>query len=115
MGVQFCNDCGNLLDISSLETLQCERCGTTTKNEALSHTQTSVSENFPSKLRDKLRSHTQQVTHKTVGSGPEIDLDCIKCPSKKVTYAQVQLRSADEGSTIFYTCIQCGHRWQEDN
>ena len=80
-------------------------------DEALLQTQTSVSENFPSKLRDKLRSHTQEVTHKTIGSGPEIDLDCIKCPSKKVTYAQVQLRSADEGSTIFYACVQCGHRW----
>ncbi|PKY06663.1 hypothetical protein P168DRAFT_288585 [Aspergillus campestris IBT 28561] len=84
-------------------------------DEALLHTQTSASENFPSKLRDKLRSHTQEVTRETIGSGPQIDLDCIKCPSKKVTYAQVQLRSADEGSTIFYTCLLCGHRWQEDN
>ncbi|PLB40990.1 zinc ribbon domain-containing protein, partial [Aspergillus candidus] len=74
----------------------------------------SIRRSFPSKLRDKLRSHTQEVTREAIASGPEIDLDYIKCPSKNVTYAQVQLRSADEGSTIFYTCLQCGHRWQED-
>lgn len=80
-------------------------------DEALFHTQTSVSENFPSRLRNKMKSHTQEITRDTIGSGPRIDIDCPKCPSKAASYSQVQMRSADEGSTIFYTCLQCGHRY----
>ncbi|OJJ36508.1 hypothetical protein ASPWEDRAFT_107014 [Aspergillus wentii DTO 134E9] len=110
MVVQFCSDCGNLLDNSPQDTLECELCGRVAKNDALSHTQVAVSENFPSRLRNKVKSYTQEVTRETIGSGPKIEVDCVKCPSKDVTYSQVQLRSADEGSTIFYTCLKCGHR-----
>ncbi|PWY72757.1 hypothetical protein BO83DRAFT_437669 [Aspergillus eucalypticola CBS 122712] len=115
MVVQFCDDCGNLLDESSDDTLKCGICGKTAKNMAIHHVQVSTSENFPSRLRHRLKSNTQEVTYKTIGKGPSIDMECVKCPSREVTYAQVQLRSADEGSTIFYTCAKCGHRWQEDN
>ncbi|KAL4935123.1 hypothetical protein BDV06DRAFT_229118 [Aspergillus oleicola] len=115
MVVQFCDFCGNLLNDSPNEVLECEMCGRKAKNAALNHKQTSTSESFPSRLRNKLKSYTQQVTTETVGSGPHIEMDCPKCPSKDVMYAQVQLRSADEGSTIFYTCMKCGHKWQEDN
>ncbi|EEP77565.1 predicted protein [Uncinocarpus reesii 1704] len=101
MVVQFCEDCGNLLDDIPDELL---------RYTALNYTQTSTSENFPSRLRNKLKSYTQEVTREAVGSGPQIEMDCVKCPSREVTYAQVQLRSADEGSTIFYTCMKCKHR-----
>lgn len=57
-----------------------------------------------------MKSNTQQVTRDTIGSGPQIEMECPKCPSKKASCAQVQLRSADEGRTIFYTCLHCGHR-----
>ncbi|KAL1998950.1 hypothetical protein VTN02DRAFT_5286 [Thermoascus thermophilus] len=110
MVVQFCEDCGNLLDISPADVLKCELCGQTAKNEALSYTRQYVSEQFPSRLRSKLKSNTQVVDREVLGSGPRIEVDCVKCPSKEVTYAQVQLRSADEGSTIFYRCLRCGHR-----
>ncbi|KAL4955784.1 transcription factor S-II-domain-containing protein, partial [Aspergillus filifer] len=114
MVVQFCKSCGNLLDDSFNEILECEMCGRKAKNTSLNHTQTLTSENFPSRLRNKLKSYTQQFTKETVGSRPHIELDCPKCPSKDVTYAQVQMRSADEGTTIFYNCSKCGNRWQED-
>ncbi|KAL4800176.1 hypothetical protein BDV19DRAFT_384537 [Aspergillus venezuelensis] len=115
MVVQFCESCGNLLDDSTNELLECEMCGWKAKNTLLNHAQTSTSEAFPSRLRNKLKSYTQQVTKESIGSGPHIEMDCPKCPSKGVTYAQVQMRSADEGTTIFYICLKCGHRWQEDN
>ena len=38
---------------------------------------------------------------------------CRKCKSKKCTYYELQTRSADEGMTIFITCITCGHRWRQ--
>ena len=33
---------------------------------------------------------------------------CPKCKSKKCTYYELQTRSADEPSTIFVTCLDCG-------
>lgn len=37
---------------------------------------------------------------------------CRKCKSKKCTYMQLQLRSADEPMTTFVTCLSCGNRWR---
>jgi DNA-directed RNA polymerase subunit M/transcription elongation factor TFIIS len=34
-----------------------------------------------------------------------------KCGSKMVVSREVQLRSADEGSSILHTCGECGHTW----
>jgi len=37
---------------------------------------------------------------------------CGKCKCKKVTYYQMQTRSADEPMTTFFTCIGCGAKWK---
>ena len=34
-----------------------------------------------------------------------------KCGSKMVTLREVQIRSADEGSTIVHICNECGNKW----
>ena len=37
---------------------------------------------------------------------------CRKCKSKKCTYYELQTRSADEPTTIFVTCLDCGKNWK---
>jgi DNA-directed RNA polymerase subunit M/transcription elongation factor TFIIS len=37
---------------------------------------------------------------------------CGKCKKKKISYYELQTRSADEPSTHFFTCLHCGHRWK---
>lgn len=37
---------------------------------------------------------------------------CGKCKHKKVSYYQMQTRSADEPLTTFCTCENCGYRWK---
>lgn len=37
---------------------------------------------------------------------------CKKCRSKRCTYYEMQTRSADEPSTIFVTCLDCGKHWR---
>jgi len=39
---------------------------------------------------------------------------CRKCKSKKTTYYQRQIRRADEGFTLFITCLSCGEKWREN-
>ena len=37
---------------------------------------------------------------------------CRKCKKNKVSYIELQIRSADEPQTTFYTCLTCGYRWK---
>ena len=38
----------------------------------------------------------------------KVAYDCPECPSKTAAYYAMQMRSVDEGQTIFYECIECG-------
>ncbi|KAJ5908894.1 DNA-directed RNA polymerase I subunit [Penicillium taxi] len=108
----FCTDCGNLLRESTGDanaTLHCGICGTRNKDTV---PQTIVSESkpsaFPSALRAKLSSvqtlsaadrNTEAITQHT----------CNRCGRTEMFFSAVQLRSADEGSTIFLRCV-CGYK-----
>ena len=44
---------------------------------------------------------------------PEGAETCSKCNSRRITTFSLQMRSADEGKTVFYTCSQCTHVWRQ--
>jgi DNA-directed RNA polymerase subunit M/transcription elongation factor TFIIS len=37
-------------------------------------------------------------------------MDCPGCGAKKISYTSRQLRSADEGETVFLDCEACGYK-----
>ncbi|XP_047501640.1 DNA-directed RNA polymerase I subunit RPA12-like isoform X2 [Penaeus chinensis] len=41
--------------------------------------------------------------------------ECSKCGNVGMSYTTMQLRSADEGQTIFYICPKCKHREVENS
>ena len=41
------------------------------------------------------------------------DTVCPTCQYSRAYFMQVQTRSADEPSTIFYKCCKCKHLWRE--
>lgn len=75
--------------------------------------QTIVSESkpsaFPSALRAK-RSAVQELSADDRKTEAIAEKQCVKCGRKEMFYTTVQLRSADEGSTVFYRCV-CGHKY----
>ena len=62
---------------------------------------------FPSFLRQKLQSSVQSVERHNIQTDATTEETCPKCGREEVKYANVQLRGADEGSTIIYSC-ECG-------
>lgn len=128
MAPQFCDVCGNILDISNAATVKCDACGEVNQSPSfcsplvtiadvfhpdtmLSQTTTSSSSNFPSELRNKLTSNTQVLTLKDRENTKKISQECPACHTMEVTWSEAQLRGADEGSTIFYRCPACSHRY----
>lgn len=39
-------------------------------------------------------------------------ITCGKCKKNRITYYEMQTRSADEPITTFYSCLVCGNRWK---
>ena len=39
----------------------------------------------------------------------QVDRRCPKCGHEGMVYTTWQTRSADEGQTVFYTCLSCGY------
>lgn len=113
----FCSDCGNLLPVSKgnvKNILHCDCCGGDNKDMASKTIVTkSKPSDFPSLLRQKL-SIVQSVEKHKISTEALANETCDKCGGTEVRFSAVQLRGADEGSTIFYTC-QCGHKWNTNN
>ncbi len=38
---------------------------------------------------------------------------CMKCYKNKCIFTTAQIRSGDEGTTIFISCINCGNKWKQ--
>ncbi|UNI21559.1 DNA-directed RNA polymerase I core subunit rpa12 [Purpureocillium takamizusanense] len=114
----FCTDCGNLLPATKgteKNFLKCECCGAWNKDTGSKTILTkSKPSDFPSFLRQKLQSSVQAVERHNIQTESVVQERCPKCGRDEVKYTSVQLRSADEGSTIIFTC-DCGHSWNENN
>lgn len=70
----------------------------------------------PEHLRRKLEEIAKQNLFNAQGATVERSVTdrftCGKCKEKKVSYYQLQTRSADEPLTTFCTCEVCGNRWK---
>lgn len=63
---------------------------------------------FPSLLRQKLQSSVQAVDKHNINTSNAAQENCPECGGNNVTYTALQMRGADEGSTLIYNC-ECGH------
>ncbi|KAL6937664.1 DNA-directed RNA polymerase I core subunit rpa12 [Hanseniaspora vineae] len=118
----FCLECGNLLDNPSSTTkdhIECSQCEATypKKNFANLKVKTSTAPDaFPSKLSAKKSVvKTSLKKGELDGSGAIIKEKCPKCGNDEMQYHTLQLRSADEGATVFYTCTKCGYKTRTNN
>lgn len=128
----FCKNCGSLLDCATdADVVSCGSCPATypaAPFKSVEVTTRSPAGSFPSLLRQK-RSVVQVPTESAVGgvAGAEaaqqletesratIEEPCPKCNNPQMTFFTLQLRSADEGSTVFYECPKCAYKFSTNN
>lgn len=115
----FCVTCGNLLDSAvGKSKLNCGQCNSgydAKKFADLSVVTTSADDAFPSALRLKRSVVKTQLGKDQLEEGAIIKEKCPQCGNDEMQYHTLQLRSADEGATVFYTCTKCKYRFRTNN
>ncbi|KAJ2398978.1 DNA-directed RNA polymerase I core subunit rpa12 [Coemansia sp. RSA 2559] len=113
----FCPTCSNLLENpGDQDHIVCHACGDAQAGSQFEEIETvsrSQGNAFPSRLRNK-RSLVQDVTE-TERVNATVDELCTKCGATEMTFYTMQMRSADEGQTVFYQCVKCGHGFSVNN
>jgi len=110
--IAFCSACGALLPSlpESGNTVTCRACRFASPIDSFVGRQTSYTivfnkrEHAPTKKNDEDED-----------GGPTVERICPKCGHDKMSYAAVQLRSADEGQTVFFTCLKCKYKESENS
>ncbi|XP_011864441.1 PREDICTED: DNA-directed RNA polymerase I subunit RPA12 [Vollenhovia emeryi] len=110
----FCPDCGSILPLlSESGTVACYTCKREWNSEVFGDMQMTHTLSFNTK-------HTYAYIKKDEDSdddadGPIVERQCPQCRNDRMSYATLQLRSADEGQTVFYTCTKCKFKETENS
>ena len=106
--VVFCTDCGSLMDEPQFvgANVDCRLCGKTVGaavfEDLVLHSASAERVVEPDAVEGAGRQQRQQTR-------AVIKEACPKCKHPELQYYTMQLRSADEGQTVFYECAKCGH------
>ena len=106
--MHFCPICGNLLLLE--EATSCMRfcCPTCPYVYNLKNVYSSKVKTKKKQLDDVLGG---------ADAWENVDKTSVKCPQcgyDSAYFMQIQIRSADEPSTLFYRCVRCSKQWNEN-
>merc|ERR1711973_140225 len=98
----YCNRCCSILPFSLLErpVLECSVCG-----QAIDISVFNMRENTKIKYYNRDSSKISKDENGDLGS--KIERTCEKCGNGYMYFIARQIRGADEGQTVFYTCTAC--------
>ncbi|XP_053981599.1 DNA-directed RNA polymerase I subunit RPA12 [Hylaeus anthracinus] len=110
----FCSDCGSILPLlNDYGDVKCYGCKRSWGPEAFGDMAMSYTIHFNDK--NVYGSTKQQEDNEDDAEGPIVERKCPQCNNDKMSYATLQLRSADEGQTVFYTCTKCKYKETENS
>ncbi|KAJ8688377.1 hypothetical protein QAD02_024172 [Eretmocerus hayati] len=110
----FCPDCGSILPLlGDHGGVTCYACRRKWGAEVFGSMAMTYTIHFNDE--DTYASSKQADGDEEEPDGPIVDRKCPQCNHDKMSYATLQLRSADEGQTVFYTCIKCKFKETENS
>lgn len=118
--VHFCPSCGTLLPaLPPVGHVRCLACRYEVRIESFSAVTTAYTVKFNQRdahdQRRKKRAGAHAQDSDDEADGPTVERRCPKCAHEKMSYAALQLRSADEGQTVFFTCLKCKYKESENS
>ncbi|XP_076253478.1 RNA polymerase I subunit RpI12 [Rhynchophorus ferrugineus] len=117
----FCGECGSVLPpLRETGGLTCYTCMKTFNPEMLidqsDHGTSAIHYTIHFNNRSSISSSSSKKDQgESNDEGPIVERKCPKCGNEKMSYATLQLRSADEGQTVFYTCTKCKYKESENS
>lgn len=103
----YCPDCGSILPtLRTTGNVECFNCKKQFRPEIFGSMATEYIIHFNTFDAGKLQLKQDQKAAQ-IADGPVVERKCSKCGHDKMSYATLQLRSADEGQTVFFTCMKC--------
>nr|SVE94030.1 EOG090X0LKA [Scapholeberis mucronata] len=112
--VNFCPQCGAILPtLGNKGGLACQVCRHEVDIEIMEELEVKYVVEFNS--RSEYIEEQQLKSAQSKSDGPIVERRCPKCGNDTMSYASLQLRSADEGQTIFYTCTKCQFKETENS
>jgi len=111
--VDFCPECGSLLpSLTSRGDVNCICCKFVVSSKLFDEKVIKYTVRFNSQENTVKKKKSKDVDH---ADGPIIERKCPKCGHDLMSYAAIQLRSADEGQTVFFTCLKCKYKESENS
>ncbi|KAJ0177905.1 hypothetical protein K1T71_006778 [Dendrolimus kikuchii] len=108
----FCAQCGSILPLlQEFGSVKCYACKASYDAENYSNLKFKYTIHF-----NTISATTNEnILNRDGPEGPVVERRCPKCGNDRMSYATLQLRSADEGQTVFYTCISCKYKETENS
>ena len=126
----FCPQCGSILDPPVGSEISCDFCtyscpfSSVNTGEIVTY---SEARSKPAWVGEDDDEEEEEI-HKTTGGASKtttksskkskhatIEEPCPKCGHPELYFYTMQLRSVDEGSTVFYECPKCSHKYSVNN
>ncbi|KAG7351642.1 transcription factor S-II TFIIS [Nitzschia inconspicua] len=119
----FCPSCQSTLKVDKSGSIDCNVCPYRSNLSDIVVASTTFglpssvtySADRPIPLWAKTDQEQAALKRSTEPTRATIEEPCIKCSHPEVGYYTVQLRSVDEGQTVFYECPNCKHTWSINN
>ncbi|XP_056154701.1 DNA-directed RNA polymerase I subunit RPA12 [Lampris incognitus] len=109
----FCPECGNVLPLPGRQdTVTCPRCGYCIPVVEIAAQEIKATVVFNQLEQSSIAMQDEGDSDL---KGPVIDRRCSRCNKEGMVYHTRQMRSADEGQTVFFTCVHCRYQEKEDS
>ena len=100
----FCKNCGTLVPLTGTDHVLCPLCGQAFSTKAIEESVIEVT----------VKKNVEEIASQEGSGRTIINERCPECGKEGLYFTTAQIRSADEGQTIFYECIHCHYKYQQN-